>query len=616
MNFCTKCGAKHETSSGFCTECGSEMKVSGTPDTPGPKPSLPSFSKKTMVIGGSVIAAASLFFGLYKAGEAYTDPEKRLDQFTEAVSEGDAEALMSYLSYTGEAEEFTEESAEAILSYFKDYPYLKDDMLHAFREQARSFKGNVSLAAEEPVHDEYWEIPLITFEKTGKKFFLYDNYEFTVHPQELYVYTNYHDVQFFVNGNETEPQSAHEDTLTLGTFPPGVHNVKAVLDSEFMELEVETDVELFYENYADLWFNISYTEIDSSISGADIFINGENTGASVPAEGEYFGPLLLDGSLTMHLEKETPFGTIESRPRAVDSEYLSFSFTLSDEDAEAVFESVNEFLHNWKEAKISRSMSTVQNAGPSLREQLTRTINSMNRNNQLYIGSLLSTSFDLDSLVVYEQDGKWQTYVTTAENWKEADYYSGYTPNIYDELYNITYDLIYDEDAEMWLISSMESSWNSIGDNVKEFTFDADDLDKEVHETMMTAVEEDLSQFSSLMQSFVSSNVAAINSRDFSFVEDFIDPAASDYQKEVADYIDYLDSRDIFEDFLSAAATAVERVDDDLFKVETEEEYIIYYEDGSAKRKAFDSVYHVRMTDEGLRVAELLETNETSSEDY
>ncbi|MED3648392.1 hypothetical protein P4475_16545 [Halalkalibacterium halodurans] len=512
MNFCTKCGAKHETSSGFCTECGSEMKVSGTPDAPGPKQSLPSFSKKTMVIGGSVIAAASLFFGLYKAGEAYIDPEKRLDQFTEAVSEGDAEALMSYLNYAGDGEDFTEESAAAILAYFNDYPYLKDEMLHAFHEQARSYKGNISLAAEEPVHDEYWEIPLITFEKTGKKFFLYDNYEFTVHPQELHVYTNYHDVQFFVNGTETEPQYTHEDMVTLGTFPPGVHNVKAVLDSEFMELEVETDVELFHENYADLWFSISYTEIDSSIAGADIFLNGENTGASVPAEGEYFGPLLLDGSLTMHLEKETPFGTIESQPRTVDSEYMSFSFTLSEEDAESVFETVNEYLHDWKEAKISRSMSSVQHAGPSLREQLTRTINSMNRNDQLYIGSLLTTSFDLDSIVVYEQDGRWQASVSTAENWKEADYYSGYSPNIYDELYNMTYALTYDEDDSTWLISNVESSWGSIGDNVKEYTFEGDDLDAEVHETMMAAVEEDLSQFSSLMQSFVSASVGAINS--------------------------------------------------------------------------------------------------------
>jgi uncharacterized membrane protein YvbJ len=117
----------------------------------------------------------------------------------------------------------------------------------------------------------------------------------------------------------------------------------------------------------------------------------------------------------------------------------------------------------------------------------------------------------------------------------------------------------------------------------------------------------------SFMQDYLSTSIQAINSRDFSLVESYLDPNGKEYT-ESKNYIDYLAAQGITEDLLNLTVLNVQSTDTG-FKVQTEEEYDIYYNDGSTKDKTFDSTYTVVGDASGLKIETLDSTNQTASTD-
>lgn len=123
---------------------------------------------------------------------------------------------------------------------------------------------------------------------------------------------------------------------------------------------------------------------------------------------------------------------------------------------------------------------------------------------------------------------------------------------------------------------------------------------------------EEIEQF---MQDYSTFSIRAVNERDFSVVENLVDPTGKSY-KEQKDYIDYLDSKGIHEEVDTFKVTEIGQVDETTYKVSTYEKYNIYYEDGSQKLKDFNSGYLVKVLADGrLAVTELLFSDEISSQD-
>ena len=114
--------------------------------------------------------------------------------------------------------------------------------------------------------------------------------------------------------------------------------------------------------------------------------------------------------------------------------------------------------------------------------------------------------------------------------------------------------------------------------------------------------------------SYGNASIEAVNSRDFSRVEAMLDPNGKSYNSQ-REYINYLEEKNITETLKDMRLKDSQKVDNSTYKVSTQEEYEIYYNDGSAVYKEFNSAYLLKVSEDGrLLVNELLYTEETYSE--
>lgn len=115
------------------------------------------------------------------------------------------------------------------------------------------------------------------------------------------------------------------------------------------------------------------------------------------------------------------------------------------------------------------------------------------------------------------------------------------------------------------------------------------------------------------LRHYVSTSMDAINQRDFSLVEDsFI--KGSKYEKQAKEYIKYLKKKGITEELKAFDVRDMKRLSDNSYVIETYEQFDIYYRDGSARRKSFNSRYAVTLTEDGPKVKDLLESKQLSNE--
>jgi uncharacterized membrane protein YvbJ len=111
-----------------------------------------------------------------------------------------------------------------------------------------------------------------------------------------------------------------------------------------------------------------------------------------------------------------------------------------------------------------------------------------------------------------------------------------------------------------------------------------------------------------LFDSFQESGIEAINSRDFSLVEDYYHPKGIS-GPESANYINYLDSKGITEQLLDSEVVRYELVDEGIH-LYTFESFMIYYTDKPDAQKSFNTE-HLLVHDNGQwKFYELLKTTE------
>ncbi|SDZ61840.1 Uncharacterized membrane protein YvbJ [Evansella caseinilytica] len=612
MSFCTSCGTKLETNAVFCTNCGAKLtdgEQTNTVAATRQKPPSPPLSRKAKMIIASIAAFAVLAFGMYKLGESLTDKTKQLNAFIDSIEAEDKAYLLKHLQSGHEAQKITENTVEHLLEYIQENPYVVEELYKTTTKQIENSEKYNKILSEN--FSKYEEKPLITFQENGKKFLIFDNYDFFLNPQPLYIYTNYPEATFFLDKEEVKIKNIDYDLVLLGNLLPGSYNIKATVDTDFLALEKELAVNFFTQSYTDLYFDVDDVYIDIMMDEAAVFINGEDTGTMITDMDGTFGPVLLDGSLKLHLEKDAPFGKIRTPEYTLNSEagYLSAEFTLLPEQANDIFEQVNEFLLEWGTARVQRDSSNITTASGDMIAYLSSTIEDMIDWEREYTGSLLKTTFDIDSVRLSVYDNHWIAEVAVSEEWDESYHYSGNSPHTANETYERIYYLTYDEESEQWLINDFDTNWLSFDStNIKEFSFEAGEQKSE-------AVDEEASlpsaaAFDELFENFISSYVRAINETDVSLVSVYIDPDAADYQKEVSNYIDHLQSKGITEEFLAVEVVHYEEESTNRYRVETSEDYLIYYNDGTEKQKSFASEYFVVQTDNGLKVSKLIQTKE------
>jgi hypothetical protein len=138
---------------------------------------------------------------------------------------------------------------------------------------------------------------------------------------------------------------------------------------------------------------------------------------------------------------------------------LNISFASDEVLQQAIIDTVVLNAKEWSKAYTSGDVSKMTTNTSSQNESLADEIASAKEYEEFYKGAYLGTTFDLDSINIYNEDNQWKTSVAVRELYNSADYYEGKTPELTENEIDREYYLVYDEENKKWLVENYEGSW-------------------------------------------------------------------------------------------------------------------------------------------------------------
>lgn len=186
-----------------------------------------------------------------------------------------------------------------------------------------------------------------TLEKTKGLF--KDKYKININLVNLTITSNFNEGEFTLNNT-----NKLIDGDTFSDIIPGSYTIKGVLQSEYGDIVDTKDIVISENKKETFTFNAINITVESDYEEAEIFINDVNTGYKV-LDNKEIGPIISDGSVNVHLEKDFPWGRINSGNVAIkDINKLKINIDMNNEELqtslniivksfyESVFNSLNE----------------------------------------------------------------------------------------------------------------------------------------------------------------------------------------------------------------------------------------------------------------------------------
>ncbi|MFT0801381.1 zinc ribbon domain-containing protein [Bacillus swezeyi] len=529
MNFCKECGSELTAKAQFCKHCGAGTDGGRSAhEEQNDRETLhkPKMTKKRKMMLAAIAASCILLFAGYKAGEALTSKEKLISDFESALDHEDAKKTAKLLQSSDVDLTITEENVKPLMTYLKEHPEEEKELIS-------SLKNNN-------------ENQMVSIERSGRHFFIYERYVLNAAPVYLTIKTNYKGADLFVNGEKVMTAQKENFEKKFGPYLPGVYDVEAKLQNDFTELtktekvnglENDTDVDMDLDGHkAKLVFEDGYEKIKGTL-----WINDQKTKIN-PFKGASFGPVLTDGSMSATVEAEFPWGKLKSKKTPIDSTEIQVNLAS---DQHFTNQMMNRIVKHSKEetkAFASGNVKEMTVAAPSYKSDLKERIDGFKSTGTYYKDTYLSTVFDLDSFRLYTEDGKWKTDVEGIEKHKSAYYDDDNAPNLEENENGYTYTLVYSDDQKKWLVEKSDPSSFINIQNKKEIK---NDKPQEYTSAWASAkgasknasAGEELTdhKVASAVEEYLYSLQDAINENDFDLVADNLKEGSSLYadQKEL-----------------------------------------------------------------------------------
>ncbi|MEW4230252.1 zinc ribbon domain-containing protein [Priestia megaterium] len=662
MSFCNECGNRLKEGAEFCNECGRSVEKSSSH---GPKESTfaennantriknqsteppHKMSKKTK---GKLIAVgigAVLLFSGYKAGEHFTNKDRLIDRFETAVHNNDQETVAHLLSSSDSKLEINKENVKGFMTYFQKHPDEVNDMVDVLKLESQALDKGVNLDKELSSTYEYDpEVLPFQLAQRGKTAFLFDKYTIEVKPMYLQIETEYKDTGIYVDGKKVGTASSNHFSKTYGPYVPGMHKVEGKYKTGFVDL-VTKDTVSFMDS-------VNKKTVSLDLKGEDItFDLGENPpdmkgkllieGKKVkvnPFKTSEFGPVVTDGSMSMKVTADFPWGEMTSKNIPIDSSEIHYNFGRDNDLENTLMDIAAAENKNLFKVYSTGKPNALENVTNHYKRAVTESIGDgmdTEYSRVKYVGS----TFDLNTGELnYTDEGIWEATIIGKELYG-IDYGTGFEK----EEKVLKYSLVYDEKKKEWLVDNVEDAYGPLSKNVKEVKEEhptvyqmktaksgengndeskiieddtaAENTDEDVRtdtEDTAEAEDEDVSDTADLtrfMTEYMDATMESIKSHDFSIAAPYIDPAGKKYSEQ-KEYTAYLNQKNITEDLLNFEVTKVEPIPNG-YQVNTSEEYNITYGDGSVKHKKFKSVHKIQQQANGsLGVNELISSTEVN----
>lgn len=391
---------------------------------------------------------------VYVAGAKAADKDRVMDKFEKAVLKNDTGSAVRLL-HSSDPSLINDQTAAAWIDFLNKNP--------DYLTKIKNVLQNV---------DEASPVRLI---KDGKTMLVFNRYLLDVSPHYIQASSNLPETKIYVDGTEAGAVSKEGEKKQFGPYLPGVHTVKGVFQGDYASIEDSREVDLFDAGgQSDVAFSLkaNYVTLSSNYDDADVYVNGKKIG-SVKENGK-IGPVSLDGSVKIMVEKEFPWGKAKSAETAITSasNLMLPVQTLTDELKEQAMELINEYRQSWFEARTERDVSLIKNAGEARLAELKKEIDAMFPINNYFQGHLVRMQFDLDSFALDFDKDVYSIRVNAREDWKYANYASKKGRNPDFEQRSFTYYRLYRLDFTdgNWLIYDQEGKELSFG-TIRNFEF-------------------------------------------------------------------------------------------------------------------------------------------------
>jgi len=577
--FCLECGQQLNEDDIVCTNCGTKLPQ----ETVTPKQPL---SKKQKVLYGIITGIAVLLIGFTIWGKAHFSEETTSKRFVEALSTSDTKELQSIV---------VRENGKAIN-----------------KQEAKAMLKLAELEGGSAVES------LSAILQHGKWLGLFKIYKVQVIDQYAYYEGPLKGLSFTFNSADIKEESRNKESVSYGPLAPGIYEVDVTFEGTYGKGSSKSELHAYSPSGEVSWINVELPlgnvifEVANYSSevmlNARILINDEEITVDEYGETEAIGPILFDGTQHAKLVVQYPWGEVTTEEMTIESEYQQIEAAiLSKDEAKIVLDTLKQYGEEYIEAKTKRSTSLFTTTTKSFNESFTENIAEPLIDNELFITGKFD-QLDVDENSVYVLDDSEQGIAIEAEFTFMEDSHSLLdTPSISESVYTCDVKLIYDESEKKWFIQNSTLTYSDIA------TTKTISGSGTIHQPSSDAVQKEKerllkNELQSFFEYYVSQSVNAINARDFSYVENLMTDDGP-RKKEAKDYIVYLESKGITEQFIDVTVEKVEAVGTNTWQVTTTDEFIIYNPDGS-KNKKYTTVVTIKQVDGDWLVHELLSTEE------
>lgn len=340
--YCAHCGSPLKEDAKFCPSCGfpvnpaqpvDQVQQTGNPPQIIEQAAAAEAAPQTRYTAKSItlkkrvyipiIAIFIIIGALFFVGKTMTDPQRTVDAFKNAVQNQDVHTLAKLVHTNGNTPADMYQ-IKAMLALFQKQPSVYTNVLNSFQQSIKS--ANSQISGSSPYY----------LEKSGKKYFIFDNYQIManlIHPS---VITNLKGMQVGIEG-VGKPQSATQasanspETLTLAGVIPGYYTIFG--KSPSMNTSVQ---EVVNSSEVKVDFSGIYIPIRSNISDAELYVNGKDTGKTLAQITEW-GPFKENDNPTFYAKYTVNGQSIQTNPVNIsNNSYTNNSMTLNQAENDGI----------------------------------------------------------------------------------------------------------------------------------------------------------------------------------------------------------------------------------------------------------------------------------------
>ena len=209
------------------------------------------------------------------------------------------------------------------------------------------------------------------FEIKSKQGLFYKRYYIALDTVEVEFTTNRKDIK-----DEFEDKKFNLQDVAQFDVIPGIYNVKYTYETQFGDICNDINISILEDKKVELKIDGNYVTLYSNFDDAKVLINNENTGL-LAKEIKNFGPIPKEKDIVIKLQREFPWGTIESDEENISNqEYIKLDISMvNDELINIVSKDINGFYESVFEGLNKRNKENIINCTESVRDSVYNYIN-------------------------------------------------------------------------------------------------------------------------------------------------------------------------------------------------------------------------------------------------